>query len=456
MAQSIARALARIKDDVRSFVSDEAVRRACLAHGHEWRERKFGPVETLHLFVLQVIHCNTAIRHLRHLAGHAVNAAAYCEARMRLPLEVLRALLRDNAAAAAAAAAASSSSSSLWCGLCGLRVLLVDGSSTIAPDTPDSRRQFGQPPGQQVGCGFPVPKILALFDAVSGMVIEALCLSLFTHEQSGVWRLHPMLGPGDLLVGDRGFCSYVHLAMLHLRGVMGLFRMHQRQIVDFRPGRKTHRKGQQTGRPRSRFVKRLGRHDQLVAWIKPTKRPKWMLNLAAQFDALPAELLVRELRYTIKAAAGRRTRVVTIVTTLLDPVLYPRDKVAELYGLRWSVETHFAELKTTLRMRRVKSTTPDGVRKELAVYCLVYNLVRGVMLKAAARQDTTPDRISFIDALRWLLSAATAGQDVPVLMTNPRREGRHEPRVIKNLRDNYRKMTLPRAQMRRRLERAEK
>jgi hypothetical protein len=446
---SIARALARIKDDVRAFVPDESVRRACRAAGHRWREREFGPVETVHLFVLQVIHCNTAIRHLRHLAGHAVNAAAYCEARMRLPLEVLRALLRDSAASSGASSGGSSGGR--WCGL---RVLLVDGGSTVAPDTPASQRAFGQPANQKAGCGFPVPKVLALFDALSGMVLEALCLPLFTHEQSGVWRLHPMLGAGDLLVGDRGFCSYVHLAMLHLRGVPGLFRMHQRQVVDFRPGRKPRRKGQR-GRPRSRFVERLGRHDQLVAWRRPKRRPAWMLRLASQqFDALPAELLVREVRYHVRAR-GRRTRVVTIATTLLDPARYPKDKVAELYGLRWSVETHFAELKTTLRMRRVKSQTPDGVRKELAVYCLVYNLVRAVMVRAAERQGTTPDRVSFVDALRWLVSAAGVGQDVPPLVINPRREGRDEPRVIKHLRDDYRKMTLPRPQMRRRLELAE-
>ena len=103
-------------------------------------------------------------------------------------------------------------------------------------------------------------------------------------------------------------------------------------------------------------------------------------------------------------------------------------------------------------MRRVKSQTPDGVRKELAVYCLVYNLVRRVMCRAANRQGTTPDRISFIDALRWLLSAdtATPGAEVTSLVINPRREGRHEPRVIKDLQDTYRKMVLPRAQLRRR------
>jgi hypothetical protein len=203
-------------------------------------------------------------------------------------------------------------------------------------------------------------------------------------------------------------------------------------------------------------VRRLGKHDQLVAWAKPKKRPAWMLHLAARFDALPKELLVRELRYRLPAQRGRRTRVVTVVTTLLDPVLYPKEKVAELYGLRWSVETHFAELKTTLRMRRVKSQTPDGVRKELAVYCLVYNLVRGVMLRAAARQGVTPDRISFVDALRWLLSCAVAGADVAALVVNSWRQGRGEPRVVKDLQDTYRKMTLPRAQMRRRLDLAKR
>jgi hypothetical protein len=445
---SIARALARIKDDVRAFLPDDSIRDACRAAGHRWRERQLGPVETVHLFVLQVLCFNTAIRHLRHLAGHAVNAAAYCEARMRLPPDALRRLLRGSAAATGTGAA-----SDRWCGL---RVLLVDGSSTIAPDTPASRKAFGQPTGQKVGCGFPVPKILALFDAFSGMVLEALCLPLFTHEQSSVWRLHPMLAAGDLLVGDRGFCSYAHLAMLHLRGVFGLFRLHQRQIVDFRPHRKARRKGKkgrgQRGKPSSRFVRRLGRQDQVVEWVKPKQRPKWMLLAglpAGQFDSLPARLLVRELRYHLKGR-GRRTRVVTVATTLLDPTRYPRQKVAQLYGLRWSVETHFGELKTTLKMRRVKSRTPDGVRKELAVYCLLYNLVRAVMVRAAQRQETTPDRISFIDALRWLLSAAAPGEDVATLAINPRRDGRHEPRVIKDLQDTYRKMTLPRSQMRRR------
>jgi hypothetical protein len=453
MAARIARALARIKADVRAALPDESIEQACERAGHRWRERVLGPVATVHLFVLQVTCFNTAITHLRLLAGLPVNAAAYCRARMRLPLAALRALLREASRALRPAPAAGAAG--LWCGL---RPLLVDGSSTIAPDTPTSQRAFGQPSGQKAGCGFPVPKVPGLFDALTGMVVEMLCLPLFTHEQSAVWRLHPLLGPGDVLVGDRGFCSFVHLAMLHLRAVAGLFRVHQRQVVDFRPHRKAGRKGTrgkgQRGRrrPSSRFVRRLGKHDPVVAWQRPGRKPKWMTD--AQWATVPAELEVRELKYHL-AGRGRRTRVVTVATTLLDPVKYPKEKVAELYGLRWQVETHFLELKTLLRMRRVKSQTADGVRKELAVYCLVYNLVRAVMVRAAARQGTTPDRISFADAVRRLLSAAP-GDEPPDLVVNAKREGRHEPRVVKDLQDTYRKMTLPRKQMRRRLDLAKR
>lgn len=450
----ISRALDRLKEDLEDHLPDQSILAACEAVGHEWRERKLGPVATVHLFMLQALWFNTAIEHLRHLAGFPFVAAAYCRARMRLPLEVLQQLLLDSSASMRAGndGRGGGPAAGLWRGL---RALLVDGSSTITPDTPALQEAFGQPSGQKPGCGFPVPKTLGLFDAFTGMIVQMLAFPLYTHEQSKVWQLHPYLKGGDLLVGDRGFCSFFHLAMLHARGVLACFRLHQRQIVDFRPHRKSRgqtAKSGKTGKPTSTFLRRLGRHDHVVRWKRPPKPPAWMSD--AQWGSMPESLEVRELRYTIWAK-GRRTRVVTIATTLLDPMLYPKEAVAELYGVRWQVETHFAELKTTLRMRKLKCKTEDGVRKELAVYCLVYNLVRAVMVKAATQQGVTPDRISFIDAIRWLLTAAP-GEDIPRLVVNPRRQGRHEPRVIKDLQDTYRKMTLPRSQMRRRLDLAKR
>src|SRR5688500_18789132 len=73
----VARALDRIKQDLGPHLSPEMIESACEGAGHVWRERKLGPVATVHLFVLQVLHFNTAIRHLRHLAGFPANAAAY-------------------------------------------------------------------------------------------------------------------------------------------------------------------------------------------------------------------------------------------------------------------------------------------------------------------------------------------------------------------------------------------
>ncbi len=248
---SIASTLQRLKEDLHPFLPEADIRAACQEAGHTWRERKCGAVTTVHLFLLQILCFNTAMTHLRLLAKTTVTASAYCRARLRLPLAVLQKLLRRSANAMTAAASAQR-----WCGL---RPLLVDGSSTIAPDTPASQKAFGQPGEQKPGCGFPIPKVLGLFDAATGLILELLAFPLRTHEQSKVWRLHPLLGPGDLVVGDRGLCSFAHLAMLCAGGVAGLFRMHQRQIVDFRPHRKAARSAKRPG-PSKRHRQAKRRH----------------------------------------------------------------------------------------------------------------------------------------------------------------------------------------------------
>ena len=445
---SVASTLGRIKEDLQPFIPEECILNACRAVGHRWRERALGPVRTIHLFIVQVLCFNTAMTNLRHVSKTAVKAPAYCRARMRLPLAVLESLLVQSAQKMQEQ---NPQPGELWCGL---RTLLVDGSSSIAPDTPDSQKAFGQPKGCKKGCGFPVPKVLGLFDAFSGLMLQSLAFPLYTHEQSKVWMLHSLLQAGDLLVGDRGFCSFVHLTMLFCREIHGLFRIHQHQIVDFRPHRKHRRrypKGRKvSGKPmaRSRFVRRLGKHDQIVEWFKEaTSRPRWMSK--EQFALLPESLKVRELRFTLPRK-GQRTLCITIATTLLDPERYPKDKIAELYRVRWQVETHFGELKTTLRMRKVKSKKSQGVLKELVIYALVYNLVHLVMLRAARSQSVMPDRVSFIDAVRWLLCAAP-GEPLGDLVINPLRKDRHEPRVVKDREDTYTKMTHPREELRKAL-----
>ena len=165
-----------------------------------------------------------------------------------------------------------------------------------------------------------------------------------------------------------------------------------------------------------------------------------------RFKALPESIVVRELLYRI-TAPGFRTREVTLVTTLIDAQVYTADALAKLYGTRWRVEENLKSLKQTMKMDVLKCKTVDGVLKELTVYAMAYNLVRVAMGQAAVRQGVEPDRVSFIDALRWL-TGAEEGEEMPELVINPSRPGRYEPRVKKRRPKRYHLMRKPRAVLR--------
>ena len=282
------------------------------------------------------------------------------------------------------------------------------------------------------------------------MLMEIIASPLRTHEFSKVSLLHPLMRSGDVVLADRGFCSYVHLGMLSLRGIHAVFRIHQQIIVKFRRRREKHRNSKPgKGEPRSRMVKKLGEEDQIVEWYKPNKCPDWMSQSQEQqeqFEKLPESLLLREVRFRTRDK-NCRTETITLVTTLLDAKKYPKRKLARLFKVRWRVEQDLKDLKTTLKMDVLKCKTPEGVRKELAIYALVYNLVCVVREKGARRQKVQPRRVSFIDVLRWLQSAAP-GQPLPRFRVNPLRPGRHEPRAVKRRPKNYPRLTKPRAQYR--------
>jgi hypothetical protein len=443
MALSLAEVVGQFKADVGLALSPAVIVRLCRTAGHVWRQRILDPVTTIHVFLLQVLHGNTPCSGLPHLAGFSFTAAAYCAARLRLPL----ALLEDLLEFLTDAVAGEIDQTGRWRGH---RTWLVDGSGFSMSDTAALQAQFGQPGGQAAGCGFPVARILGLFHAGTGLLVRVLAAPLRTHDLAMVAGVHPEMAPGDVLVGDRGLASYAHLALLSRRGLHGVFRCHQKQIVDFRCGRKhTRQRKSLKGLPRSRWIARLGRCDQLVEYAKPTDKPAWLA--ASDWDALPATLRVRETRYSA-SQRGRRTRVITLVTTLTDGAAYPAAELAELYHSRWRVEVNFRHLKTTLGMDVLHCQTVDGVTKELLMFAIVYNLIRLVMLDASRRQHVPCDRISFADAWRWLRTAQP-GTPLPALVVNPDRPDRIEPRVLKRRLKEFTLMNKPRAQLRKTLER---
>jgi hypothetical protein len=398
------------------------------------------PAAIIHWFLVQVLHGNTALTHVSLLAGRAFTGSAFCQARARLPLAVFQTVLREMIKALIP----TTESVGRWRGH---RTFLIDGSAFSMPDVPALQAHFGQPGNQAKGCGFPVAHILALFHAGTGLLLEVTAAPLRSHDMAGIMGIFPLLMAGDVLVADRGFCSFAHLAMLMSKGAHAVFRLHQKQIVDFTPGRAHARPGQQRapkGMPRSRWLSACGLMDQVVEYFKPAQRPKWMSE--EEYKALPESIKVRELRYRL-TAPGFRTREVTLVTTLLDAAVYTADALADLYGTRWRVEENLKSLKQTMKMDVLKCNTVAGVLKELTMYAIAYNLVRVAMCEAAGRQGVMADRISFVDALRWLREA-DEGEEMPELVINPSRPGRYEPRVRKRRPKQYPLMKKPRGELR--------
>jgi hypothetical protein len=405
MAMAVSAALARLRrNGLADLPCEQAFEQLCAAHGHTWRRRLFPPLLTLRLFLLQIVHGNTAITHLRQLSGLAFAAGSYCEARARLPLAALEGLLQKLVESASRRGERVKE---------GFRVLVVDGTGFSMPDTAPLRDRFGLPARQTPGVGYPVCKLMAVLDLASGLFLRTLALPLFTHDLRGIAGLHPFLQAGDVLVGDRAFCSVIHLAMLHQRSIHCLFRLHQK-----------------------RKVPRLGE----VRWKRPKECPTWLDR--SLLALLPRWTDVRIIRHVI-GHKGYRTRVVHLATTL--PQRFSDDEVIALYRRRWEIETCFGYLKTGLQMNVLKCKSVAGVMKELTAYLLVYNLVRLLMLKWADENDLDVRRVSFIDACRLLAARMLGLGGCPDLLVNPDRSGRVQLRRVRRRPKKYTLLKAPRA-----------
>jgi hypothetical protein len=446
MGPNITTILQRFTGEWATLLQPDAILALCREIGYTaWRDRVLTPVTTMQLFLLQILHGNTACRHLPHLSGVRFSAAAYCQARAKRPLRFFDLLLERFGGAVPRSAL----DDGRWHGH---RTFLVDGSGCSMPDMPALQDAFGQSTEQRPGCGFPVAHLLGLFHAGTGVLLKLVVAPLLTHDLAQVQKVHPLLAPGDVLVADRGLCSYAHLALLVQAGVHAVLRVGARQIVDFTPGRpfvrpSVRRTSAVKGVPRSRWLKALGVHDQLVVWLKPKTCPSWLSREA--LAALPESLVLREVRYDT-GRPGFRTRQITLVTTLLDAAIYRLTDLAELYRQRWQVETSLAQLKTTMRMEVLHCKTVPGVLKELTVFAMVYNLVRMVMWHSAILQHVAVERISFLDALRWL-GAPSSGMPLTALIVNPARPDRVEPRVKKRRPKSFPCMIKPRQELRQQL-----
>jgi hypothetical protein len=424
------------------------IEQACRRSGHVWRDRHWSPLATVATFLLQVLHTGSSCREavaltLSQWAGEgrtlpSTDASAYCGARQRLPLEVLRDGLRRTGRRLRDEVAATST----WHGR---QVWLVDGTSCSMPDTPELQAAFGQPGSQAPGCGFPVANVVALFCWASGAVLE-VAIGSYHLSELALWRtLWPHLAAGEIVLGDRFYCSFYDLVGVLRRRADAVCRLHQRRPADFRRGQ------------------RLGKNERLVTWRRPAwpHRPRGLTR--RQWRELPDTLTVRLIRFAVDVP-GFRSRRVIVATTLLDPEAYPVHEIAALYRDRWLIELRFRDLKITLGLDVCRGQSADVVRKEIVMHLVAYNLIRTLMWQAAREYGRSLHRLSFagtVSRLRavmpylWLYHGSDrAAAPYQLLLTwiahdpVPHRPNRLEPRAVKRRPKQYDLLNRPRHELR--------
>lgn len=400
------------------------------------RERLYPPTDTLSLFMAQTLNPDGACQRVvnQHAVDRVANGlrpcsthtGAYCKARQRLPLDMVRSLTRETGQQITQRAQAN------WLWL-GRRVKLMDGTTVTLPDTPMNQAEYPQQSNQKLGLGFPIARVVGLLCAATGAVLDAAIGPYSGKAGSEHALFRELLGSitaGDLILADRYYCTYFVIALLQRQGADVLFQQHQRRYTDFRKGR------------------RLGSRDHVVRWEKPKICPGWLTR--EHYDAFPDTLQVRELKVGSKV----------LVTTLLCVDEVSKRALGALYASRWNIELDLRNIKTTLGMERLHCKTPAMNEKELWTYLLAYNLIRLLMTESAKQADVLPRLLSFKHSLQLWLAWSHGGPpdfnethlcSLYGLIAQQQvgnRPGRIEPRAIKRRPKNYPLLMKPRPQAR--------
>ncbi len=416
-----------------------------------WNERIYTPLVTLWVFLSQVLSADHSCRGaVTRLIAHRLSqgqpacsskTGAYCQARKRLPEKLVATIARSIGRKLEDQA----EEKWLWKGH---HVYLFDGTTTLMPDTAENRKAYPLTYNQKEG--LPLARVAAVFSLSCGVIIDLATAKYAGKGQGEVTllrRLAKVFSKGDVLLADCLMCNWRNFFELGERGVHVVTRLNRAlRKADFRKG------------------VRLGKDDHVVQWPKPHIRE---VGRAAQ-RAMPRYVTVREARIYIKQP-GFRTKAITIVTTLLDPMEYTKEDLADLYLQRWNNELDLRSIKSEMGMECLRCKTPELVRKEIWTHVLAYNLIRTIIAQAASQHALLPRTISFKGTLQTLEAfqplIAFQGtrtcselsllyeQMLTVIVTHrvADRPGRFEPRRIKRRPKHYVPLSVPRAEAKRQI-----
>jgi hypothetical protein len=294
------------------------------------------------------------------------NISSLSRGRGRLGPDPVRMLFEEVAGATGEDGAAG-----VFC--CGLRVVSVDGSTSEVPDSAGNVAYFGRPSNQSRDAAFPQVRWVAAAESGTGSLLGAAIAPYRSSEQALARELLHCLGPGMLVLADRGFLSWSLARDVLATGAHILWRASASYAL--------------------RPVKIL-EDGTFLAQLQPRRKG----------DGPP--VTVRVIEYTVVTAPEgggpeETSETFRLVTSLLDPREYPALDLACCYPDRWQCETVIGRHKTDMGEGQpvLRSRDPDGVQQEMWALFAVYQALCKIIGIGAGAAGIPPARISFPRAL---------------------------------------------------------
>ena len=239
-----------------------------------------------------------------------------------------------------------------------MRLLAADKTTLALPESPCLWKCFGAHKGQQ-GLGAIAVELCCLFDLISRAPLFFVYGKACTSEHKLINKLIYTLKKNDLLLLDSGFYYCTTFSKILLR--------HAHFLI---PAKKIFR---------PEVLSPLGQGDYLCQ-IKDYNE-KTTLTVRVLF---------------VHRNGFRRRR---LVTSLLDPSLFPASELAQLYHMRWDIETFYRDFKHTMRATSWHCHTSTSFHQELFVHMITICLIRIAMFEASRLINVSVGQLSFARAL---------------------------------------------------------
>jgi Transposase DDE domain/Insertion element 4 transposase N-terminal len=267
----------------------------------------------------------------------------------------------------------------------GLRLLAIDGTLIDVADTPENARAFGRPSTGRGAGAFPQVRVLALIETGTHVICDAIIRPCRSGEVPTALHLLRSVGPGMLLLWDRGFHSYEMIRTTRERQAHFLGRTKRNIVL---------------------HPTEILTDGSFLARIYPSPE-------ARRRDEQGIE--VRVIEYALDTPAGPGRETYRLITSLLDEREFPAEQLAATYHERWEIETALDEVKVHqwAHPRPLRSKHPRAVVQDVYGLLLAHLAIRTVMYQAALHEDIDPDRLSFTGALRVLRRAVPRAQRTP-------------------------------------------